>query len=110
MSPTSLEASTPIRGWIFLDHLMPFCRNLAQILGHDFGLADEETIALGVRDTNWDDTERRYEYPMWTDTSNFRLVLGEDEDAVVVMFALTGDVTETLRIQVDVLSLVYSNP
>ncbi|MDX6762942.1 hypothetical protein SIN09_26915 [Streptomyces sp. F8] len=95
-------------GWIWERNLRPFLELLSHYVGYDFDGTDWETVALAIGETDDEQADGRYTYPLPGGTCHAEVRLarcvGGDEVSVTVHGPLTPD----LRLRADTLLSAYA--
>ncbi|WP_405453334.1 hypothetical protein [Streptomyces erythrochromogenes] len=97
-----------VGGWIWERNLRSFLELLSHYVGHDFDATDWETVALAIEETDDEQADGWYAYPLVGEARQVEVRLarcaGGDEVSVTVHGPLTAD----LRLRTDTLLSAYA--
>lgn len=100
-----MTAEETVSGWVFARHVRPFLELLSHYVGYAFDETDWETVALGIADTDDDDSSRWYDYPLGEAVTVW---LAEAPGSDVVSVRVTGLPEHDLVLRAETLLDAYA--
>ncbi|MFF0291981.1 hypothetical protein ACFYST_04685 [Kitasatospora sp. NPDC004614] len=93
----------PIAGWILAHNLRAFLELVSHYAGYAFDATDWETVELGVRDTDDEDPDAWYSYPLVGSAATLDAELAHSVGTEVLMVTVSGAGDRELRLRIDTL-------
>ncbi|MGW1066212.1 hypothetical protein ACWD4F_17050 [Streptomyces aureus] len=99
---------TEVGGWIWGRNLRSFLELLSRYVGYDFDTTDWDTVALAVEDTDDEQADRWYSYPLVGSVHEIEIRLARSVGGDEVSVTVSGVVTAELELRADTLLSAFA--
>ncbi|MFE0420667.1 hypothetical protein [Streptomyces tendae] len=98
----------PIDGWIWSSNLRPFLETLSHFAGYEFDATDWRTIDAAVQDTDDDNPDLWYAYPLVGVNATLEVSLARAVGGEEMSVRVAGAEAPELRLQADTLLSAFA--
>ncbi|MFJ9692363.1 hypothetical protein [Kitasatospora sp. NPDC101183] len=103
-----LDATEPIAGWITARNLRAFLELLSHYAGYAFDATDWDTVELGLHDTDDENPDAWYAYPLVGANATLEARLARAVGAEVISVSIAGAEEYDLRLRADTLLAAFA--
>ncbi|WP_109506283.1 hypothetical protein [Nocardioides speluncae] len=98
-----------VEGWLPPDHVHVALEQISRWIGYSFDLSDWGAVEFGLIDTDSEDPDRWFDYPLVGDPA-LTIRLARDIDAGLVLLEVRGQISDELGVRTETLLDLLTDP